>query len=407
MKIKSSYDIAGFTLLELIIAMAIFGIVVAMIVSLQLFGVKSFHAGSTQSDVQNDLRLVANRISEEVRYAENFQIYSTIPTFDNQYKYIYLDPLDHLMKLRVGNGTPIVLAGALGAVTLTFSTTSSRLIHFTISEAKNNQDFNIQSDIDLFNLGSNSILGTSSGTVIRFGPISDLEIVTQDKNDLKLGITETSGNITLPVTGPAGSTISWSVVGTSPYLSILGSVGTVTRPPLGSADILVTITATIAKNAEALTKDFVITIKAQNLDSVTMDVGNGTLSNTTSSMYYRIETGAWIQASEGTTNVIFTSGSVQVRDAANTTNREVGVIPESDVAPIGVTISNDNSNAAIFNVGVSRALATDNLEYNLNSSGWIDILDSTTVRTHGTNTIIVRLKATSIALPSLETGNLD
>ncbi len=407
MKRMISNDDSGFTLLELIVALAIFGLVVATIVSLQIYGLRGFNAGTNQSDLQNDLRIVANQISKEVRYAENFQIYTAVPAFDNQYKYIYLDPIDNLIKFRIGNGAPAVLAGNAGVVDITFAKSSTRLLRFTISESINSQDFTIESDIDLFNLGSNTILGDSTGSVIRFGPISDVEIVAQDMDTLKLGITETSSNITLPITGEAGSTISWSVVGSSPYLSILGSVGTVVRPPLGSADAIITLAALVTKNAETLTMNFTLTIKAQNLDNVTLDVANGRLSNTTSSMFYRIEPGTWIQASEGSTFVVFTPGAVQIRDSSNTINREVGIILERDTAPTGITLSDKSSNHAIFNLNGNRVLAIDNLEYKLNTNDWADILDSTNVKSNGSNDLLVRHKATSIALPSLETSNLD
>ncbi|MBW5448253.1 hypothetical protein GE107_19590 [Cohnella sp. CFH 77786] len=79
------------------------------------------------------------------------------------------------------------------------------------------------------------------------------EIVLLDKDWLDLGDTsQISGNMTLPSTGPLGSSITW--VSSNP--AIVSRDGAVTRPRAGSGDAQVTLTATISKGGASVTQTF-------------------------------------------------------------------------------------------------------------------------------------------------------
>lgn len=83
--------------------------------------------------------------------------------------------------------------------------------------------------------------------------------VREDKNRIDIGdISNVVGDLTLPVTGVFGSSISWS----SDKPDIISSSGKVTRPPQGSEDAVVTLTATITKGNVSDTRAFVATVKA-------------------------------------------------------------------------------------------------------------------------------------------------
>jgi prepilin-type N-terminal cleavage/methylation domain-containing protein len=407
MKNLSTSNKKGVTLIELIVVLAILGIVLSAIFSVQLFGTKTFNIGTNQSDIQNDLRLTAQKITDEIRYAENAHIYAAVPAFESQYKYIYYDAVDKSIKFKIGNGTPSIIGGNAGNKNLSFKKIGNKLVQFSVTATKQTQNFNIQSDINLVNLGTGSISGDTTGVAVKYGPISDLEAVIQDFNELSFAITEVTGDFVLPTTGGANSSITWSIPFSSSYLSVTGGTAIVNRPGLGLSNASVTLRATITRGSETRTKDFTIIVKAHTLNDVTINVANGLILNTTTDMYYKVGAGSWVQAGSPNTTVVFSPGLVQISNAGQVIVRDLATIPSQGSAP-SVTISDKNSNSAVFyKPGNVRVKTEDNYEYKLNSGVWTKILDNTTVACNGNNTVIVRVAGTDTTLPSLETVNLD
>jgi hypothetical protein len=82
--------------------------------------------------------------------------------------------------------------------------------------------------------------------------------VARDTADLALtGLDDIRGNITLPVAGEFGSTITWQA-----STNNITPTGEVSRPAYGRPDVAVTLTATLAKGAASQTKSFPATVKA-------------------------------------------------------------------------------------------------------------------------------------------------
>ncbi len=394
----------GMTLIELIVVMAILVVVIAAIGSVLVYGQRAFRQGENQSALQNDIRLVAERISKDIRYAENFSIHTTMPALDEQYKYIYVES-GKIMR-RIGSGTPEVLLGSEGTASLSFTRANDRLVSFTLGKTNLSRTFSVQTDVDLMNLRENTIAGTS-GSCIRFGPVSDQEAVAYDAANLSLVFAPLVGNITLPTSGLAGSTISWRVESGGSALTVVGGTGTVNRPGIGSPDVSVLLTATISRYLVNDTKTFTLTVKAHSLDDVTVDIRNGLLGETVASMEYQVSAaGPWIHCTDGvTTGIVYAEGDLRVRHAS--VERLVMTIPARAAAP-AVTLSSTNSNSAEFRLSGIRVTSADQLEYSYDGGPWTEIGDTTTVRTNGGNhVVIVRVRATPSLLPSLETGDLD
>ena len=103
-------------------------------------------------------------------------------------------------------------------------------------------------------------------TYVKENQNSDIQAVTDDYTALTFDTIKGSNtaadnitsNLTLPGTGANGSTITWA----SNNTTYIANDGTVTRPAAGAADVLVTLTATIAKGAASDTKTFHLTVKA-------------------------------------------------------------------------------------------------------------------------------------------------
>lgn len=84
-----------------------------------------------------------------------------------------------------------------------------------------------------------------------------------DRDSLSLGDTSAVGaNLTLPATGTAGSTISWS----SSAPAVIEDDGTVHRPAYGQPDGTATLTATVTRGTVSRTKEFAVTVLAEEQD---------------------------------------------------------------------------------------------------------------------------------------------
>ncbi len=85
----------GFTLIELIIAILILGVVMMAIYTFFLFGNKMSVKGNQQYTIQSDARLDINQIISDVTYATEVTLLSAAPTASEKassvYSYIYIE----------------------------------------------------------------------------------------------------------------------------------------------------------------------------------------------------------------------------------------------------------------------------------------------------------------------------
>lgn len=87
---------------------------------------------------------------------------------------------------------------------------------------------------------------------------SDSASVQMDKEALTVhNINDVRGHLTLSSAGENGSSITW----TSSNPAVITATGEVTRPAHGSGNVIVTLTATVAKNAESASKTYQAVVK--------------------------------------------------------------------------------------------------------------------------------------------------
>lgn len=72
-----------------------------------------------------------------------------------------------------------------------------------------------------------------------------------------------------------------------------------------------------------------------------------------------------------------------------------------------VAVDNNESTAAKIRLNGVNAVTADNLEYNLDGAGWVDVTDTTVFNLVGTHVLYVRIKATNEIPPSNISDNLD
>lgn len=275
----------GVTLIELIVALAILGIVIIGISSFIIFNNKTFNISEKQSDAQFNVRSASESITKELRVADTIEILDSTPAeFESDKKYIYVE--GNSIKLFMGGCKKKILNGSSNFTpTLTFKKKSEngKVLNFTIDGLEGNQKFTIDSDILILNMPApNSVLGKGSGSVVAFGPFTKPEIVQVDKALLNLLTlndhltTDAAGSYILPPPpvidyirlqdiGENESQITWS----SSNTDVIKSNGIVKRPGINEGDAVVTLTATVTKDIESDSKTFNVIV----CDMDPMDIG--------------------------------------------------------------------------------------------------------------------------------------
>lgn len=154
----------GVTLIELVIVLALMGIVTAAIFSFYSFSVDTFNTAKNKSDIQQDILIAANFITNELRTATDVYIsYGEVPINDNGIGYAYI-------KLKNNQ----LVHGYGDTVSRTIVKTNIKDIHYVLDPETNimkfyiigvegGQLYSIESEVSLLNLGepnTNGLLGS-------------------------------------------------------------------------------------------------------------------------------------------------------------------------------------------------------------------------------------------------------
>ena len=265
----------GLTLVEAIVTMAIIGILLSMVFSVHISGTKMTGKGSTQADVQNDVRLVANYITSQIRTANSVEILSALPaTLDIQKKYFYVSG-NTVKHFTLGTDIDLLHETSVGFIPLLEfekNAGNGKVLNFAIECTYKGQNYSIESEILAQNIAASGNIQGLTGTVVAYScPLTDTETVMVDKARLKINDTnaflkpETDGSwtlnpppdpnlLSLPSTGYNGSTITWS----SSDESVVRDDGTVLRSGINAGNKIAVLTATLTKGVITTTKYFTV-----------------------------------------------------------------------------------------------------------------------------------------------------
>lgn len=84
-------DTKGFTLIELVVALAILGLAINLGYDLAEYGLKSFSTGQEQAYAQRDVRFASERITRELRKATSIELPDPTLPRPSGYCYFYSD----------------------------------------------------------------------------------------------------------------------------------------------------------------------------------------------------------------------------------------------------------------------------------------------------------------------------
>jgi prepilin-type N-terminal cleavage/methylation domain-containing protein len=146
----------GFSVIELLVVLAILVIVITLGFELLSFGRNTFERGEKRYIVQENVRLASELITRELRYANEVVILPEVPlSFNEDRKYIFIS--DGILKHYKGNGN---LTDALGGInsdaeftTLEFSKSvaSDSVLSFVIGAKSGTTPYASVSDVQILN----------------------------------------------------------------------------------------------------------------------------------------------------------------------------------------------------------------------------------------------------------------
>ncbi len=158
MYLQKAKNAQGFTLIEVVVSMAILGLVLSMAYSLMGFSQKSLRSSNDYYDIQNDIRLASSYLCDQVRYATELNIIpaDAVKT-DAAYNYFYIqDGSLHQAKYVAATGTydERTIANSLSDAESHFSVTNSTstTLEIILTAQRDGKSYSISTNLNLENL---------------------------------------------------------------------------------------------------------------------------------------------------------------------------------------------------------------------------------------------------------------
>jgi prepilin-type N-terminal cleavage/methylation domain-containing protein len=276
----------GFTLVELIIILAIIGIVINAVFSMNIFGINSFIRGSDRYDLISRTNLVSEYITKYIRYAYEIEVLSsTDPIPDSSDIASSMSPNDGYIFISNTSGKAIVSyrnkdatisLGEFDTCSIIYTPVNSgKSISFTITTTIKDISFSVDSGIVPVNMliqGGTEIIdntGTADGLALRISSDSSSPVPANslifDPADPPNGRVGTLYNAAYSLTASGGSSPYTYIVDDGsrlPYGMIMSADGSLSGTPIEpgtfSVGVKVTDSSTLQKSA---TNFFEITIE--------------------------------------------------------------------------------------------------------------------------------------------------
>lgn len=182
----------GFTLIEILIVLTFLSVVIGLAYNYNFLGTRFFSEGEKRVNVQRNIRLAADYISQQLRYSKDVFITEEKPDpFDDDYYYIYVNEDGQLTHVREGDEQVILEDLSQGLnFALTFSEAMKQDPEGDIGDTVNVGDrktlsflvqasgeaFSIDSSIFLDYLESAILFEESNGSPIDAGGVISYQI---------------------------------------------------------------------------------------------------------------------------------------------------------------------------------------------------------------------------------------
>lgn len=164
----------GITLIEMIITLALIGLAVLLVITMMLWGSKSFYSAGAQSVLHKELREEANFITKQIRDSAEIEIVSEIDpdNLSDEYNYIYLED-GKIKKITVVDNDAYAPTNLEVEITkLNFSISNNNLVRFSITGSYKGKEYTIDSSV----VAEKTLeeLGLGEGSAIRYRMIEEV-----------------------------------------------------------------------------------------------------------------------------------------------------------------------------------------------------------------------------------------
>lgn len=187
----------GVSLVELMVALILLIIVLGLGYMFYSFGTNSFAMGSSQSNVQQNVRFAANYITGEVRFATEVEILDnddipeniSDPANDNEYIFIEDGKIKHLNK----DGETIIFQSISDGINIVLNFeiagTHQDILNFTIYGNDANKNFDLETETTILNLNTQITLedSTTSMDALRYKAMPSLTLSNEEPPDGNVG----------------------------------------------------------------------------------------------------------------------------------------------------------------------------------------------------------------------------
>ena len=145
---------SGVTLIELIIVIALIGIVISVIFSMFFFGSGTFTRGESQYGLQNEARFAIDSLSRDLRFVREIEIIDdfSAATPEPYETIVYFDSVNNQIVKTFAGITMTYNLNTTSSNPLVFKKTSSNTLHYKLDGQDDGQDYILQSDILLLNV---------------------------------------------------------------------------------------------------------------------------------------------------------------------------------------------------------------------------------------------------------------
>lgn len=159
---------AGFTLMELVIVLALMVLVIGMVYTFLHFTNNSFVRGGDQFQLQTNIRTASDFVIGEIRNATEIEIVSVPFIVDASSQYIYIENkvLKHRNAGKVTDKSESVFTGSEPFAARKDNTTGRYYAIINLQGTRRDDEYTLNTEILLNNISS--ITGAVSGNAIRY-----------------------------------------------------------------------------------------------------------------------------------------------------------------------------------------------------------------------------------------------
>lgn len=202
----------GVTLIELLVAISIMGILINVAYALFDFGNKSNSISIKQQDIQSSIRLASDIIVNKTRYASHLEIWDPSTPLDSSYNHIYQSSGNLMIKEMGSSATKIVNSDANTTYSILFTlgdTTGhgirynnqvnfinsnlDNILEYDIDGVKSGREYSVETEVNILNLNV---------SVPNINPVEGV-VATPPEGVVPFGTLVT-------LTGPVGATIYYT-----------------------------------------------------------------------------------------------------------------------------------------------------------------------------------------------------